>query len=441
MDEGYHVRLMPPMVLLKFLRTQFIFMKKFIVAAALLLTLAPGYGQNKLTLNECYERAEQNYPSIKLKELLQKTKQFSIENAANGNLPQITIAGQATYQSQVTQIPVEIPGVEPLSKDQFKIFGEISQTLYHGGVVKHQKQLEEVNGIVEEEKLAVELYHLRNRINDLFFGILLLQDQIAQAELVGEDIASGIKKTEAAIQNGVALKSSADVLRAELLRSDQRVIEFESTQQVYRDILALFINETIDAATIFERPQVDMATQAINRRELALFDYQKRSIEIQRSLLSARKKPRFELFVQSGYGRPALNMLENKFDVYYLGGARFAWQLSGLYNHGREKQILTLRQQSLDIQKETFLFNTGITSRQYQGEILKLERLIQVDSEIIELRTRVKETAAFQLEQGVMTSTDFVREVNAEDQARQNRVLHETQLLRAKANYQYNSGN
>ena len=411
------------------------------MTVALLFTLFTGYGQNKLTLDECYERAEKNYPSIRLKELLQKTKQFSIENAANGYLPQITIGGQATYQSEVTQIPVEMPGVEPLSKDQYKIFGEISQTLYHGGVVKHQKQLEELNGIVEEEKLAVELYHLRNRINDLFFGILLLQEQIAQGELVRQDIASGIKKTEAAIQNGAALKSAADVLRAELLRSDQRIIEFQSAQQVYRDILALFIDQTIEPAIIFERPQIAMTTPGISRRELALFDYQKQSIEVQRSLLSARKKPRFELFFQAGYGRPALNMLENKFDLYYLGGARFAWQLSGLYNHNREKQIFTLRQQSLDIQKETFLFNTGIISNQYQGEIEKLERLIQVDAEIIELRSRVKETAAFQLEQGVISPTDFVRELNAEDQARQNRVLHETQLLRAKANYQYNSGN
>jgi outer membrane protein TolC len=416
-------------------------MKKFIIPVLVLVILIPGFGQEKLTLDECYEQAEKNYPSSRLKELLQKTKHFSIENAALGNLPQINLGGQATYQSQVTRIPVEMPGVDPLSKDQYKLYGEISQTLYNGGVVRRQKQLEEVNGVVEEEKLAVELYQLRNRINDLFFGVLLLQDQIEQTGLVKQDIASGIKKTEAAIQNGAALKSAADVLRAELLRMEQRIIEFQSSQQAYREILGLFINREIDMATTFQRPSIDITTHNINRRELALFDYQEKSLEVQRSLLSARKQPRFELFFQGGYGRPALNMLENKFDLYYLTGARFAWQLSGLYNHGREKQILTLKQQSINIQKETFLFNTTVVNNQHQAEILKLERMIVVDAEIIDLRSRVKETASFQLEQGVISSSDFIREVNAEDQAKQNRVLHETQLLKAKANYQFNSGN
>lgn len=416
-------------------------MKLFTLASFIILIAPIAYGQDVLTLDECYTRAQANYPLIRQRDLIQKTKSFSIENASRGSLPRISIGGQATYQSEVTRIPVEMPGIEPLSKDQYKVFGEISQALYHGGIVNQQKQLEDINGVVEEKKLEVELYQLKNRINDLFFGILLLQEQATQSHLVKQDIASGLKKTEAAIANGVALRSAADVLQAEVLRVDQRIIELESNQKSFKEILGLFINQTVSDRTILQTPEMAIGTTAINRPELKLFDFQKQSMDINRALLSARKKPVVDLFVQGGYGRPGLNMLENEFSFYYLGGIRFSWLLSGFYTFNREKQILNLRQQSLDIQKETFLFNTDLTLNQHSAEIVKLQRLIQVDEEIITLRTRVRKTASAQLEQGVISSSDFIREVNAEDQAKQNRVLHATQLLMAQAKYQYTSGN
>ena len=416
-------------------------MKSLTMLVFILLLTPFAYSQARLTIDECYERAETNYPLIRQRELIQKSKAFSIENASKGYLPQISISGQATYQSDVTQIPFEMPGVEPLSKDQYKVFGEIAQTLYQGGLVKQQLQMEKINAVVEEEKLAVELYQLKNRINELFFGILLIQEQTAQSELVKQDITSGLKKTEAAIAYGSAIRSSADVLQAELLRVDQRIIELQSAQNAYKEILGLFINQEIDDNTVLQKPEMNSDSKTINRSELSLFDYQKQSIDINRAMLSARKKPRIELFLQGGYGRPALNMLENQVDFFYLGGVRFNWLLSGFYTFGKEKQMLNLRQQSLDVQKETFLFNTGLTLNQHDAEITKLQRLIQVDEEIITLRTRIKQTASVQLEQGVISSTDYIREVNAEDQAKQNRVLHETQLLMAKAKYQFTSGN
>lgn len=416
-------------------------MKSLTMLVFILLLTPFAYSQARLTIDECYERAETNYPLIRQRELIQKSKAFSIENASKGYLPQISISGQATYQSDVTQIPFEMPGVEPLSKDQYKVFGEIAQTLYQGGLVKQQLQMEKINAVVEEEKLAVELYQLKNRINELFFGILLIQEQTAQSELVKQDITSGLKKTEAAIAYGSAIRSSADVLQAELLRVDQRIIELQSAQNAYKEILGLFINQEIDDNTVLQKPEMNSDSKTINRSELSLFDYQKQSIDINRAMLSARKKPRIELFLQGGYGRPALNMLENQVDFFYLGGVRFNWLLSGFYTFGKEKQMLNLRQQSLDVQKEIFLFNTGLTLNQHDAEITKLQRLIQVDEEIITLRTRIKQTASVQLEQGVISSTDYIREVNAEDQAKQNRVLHETQLLMAKAKYQFTSGN
>lgn len=418
-------------------------MKRIMFLIFQMLAIPGAFAQERLTIGECYERAENNYPLIRQRELIAKSKAYSIDNASKGALPQITVGGQATYQSDVTQVPLSMPGmeIEPLSKDQYKVFGEISQALYNGGVVRRQKQLEEVNGMVEEQKLEVELYQLKNRIDELFFGVLLIRDQITQSELVKQDIASGLKKVEASIANGTALKSAGDVLRAELLRTDQRIIELQATAEAYRGMLGLFINREISDHTILEKPQAPSPSREIRRPELTLYTLQQQSIDASRALLSARKRPRVELFVQGGYGRPALNMLKNEFDVYYVGGVRFSWLLSGFYTFEKEKQILDLRRQSLDAQKETFLFNTRLTLGQQDTEISKLQRLIAVDREIIALRTQVKQTASVQLEQGAITSTDYVREVNAEDQAKQNLALHETQLLMASARHQFTSGN
>jgi outer membrane protein TolC len=397
--------------------------------------------QDILTLQECYARAEANYPLTRQRALIAKSRNYSVANAVRASLPQVSLGGQATYQSDVTQIPVEMPGVEPLSKDQYRIFGEISQTLYRGGMVNRNKEAADLDGQIEEQQLEVDLYQVRNRVNELFFGILLMQEQVAQSELVKADLNAGLKKVEAAMVNGTAIRSSADVIRAELLSVDQRIVEMESAAQSYRLILSQFMGETIGEDTRLEKPASVALSSDINRPELKLFEMQRRGIDSRVGLLSAAHKPAVELFLQGGYGRPGLNMLENKFNPYYLAGIRFSWKLSGFYTYGNEKQILSIRRQGLEVQEETFRFNTGLTLGQHEVEIQKLQRLIDVDEAIISLRRSVRETAAVQLEEGVITATDYVREVNAEDQAHQSRALHETQLLLAQAKYQLTSGN
>ena len=247
---------------------------KWITTLILLLTLMQFCSAQMLTLEECYARAESNYPLIRQRDLIQKTKMYSVANAAKGYLPQLTLGAQATYQSDVTQVPVEMPGIEPLSKDQYRIFGEVSQTLYNGGVTSRRKQTEEINAEVEMRKLEVELYKIKHRVNELFFGILLAQEQIVQSELVKQDLQAGLKKVEASIANGTAIPSAADVLRAELLRMDQRIVEMESTATSYRQILGLFINQTLGAGMVLVKPVFDPVSSAIDRPELRLFDSQ-----------------------------------------------------------------------------------------------------------------------------------------------------------------------
>lgn len=395
-----------------------------------------------LSLNDCYALARQNYPLVKQQELIHKSKEYSIENISKGYLPQFIINGQATYQSDVTEIPVKLPNttIPSISKDQYKIYAEVNQAVFDGGIKKLQKQSVDAGAAVDQQKLEVELYKLKDRINQLFFGILLVNEQLAQTNILKKDIQLGISKINAAIANGSALKSSADALQAELLKTDQRSIELRSAGQAYRDMLGLFINKSLDENNVLEKPEKIPASQTINRPELILYDTEKKLFDIENNLVKAKNLPKVGFFLQGGYGRPALNMLKNDFAAYYIGGAKITWSLSGLYTSKKEKALLNIKSKTVDLQKEVFLFNTNLIVKKQNAEISKLEELIRSDNGIIQLRTRIKNTALAQLEYGVINSSDYLREVNAEDQAKQTQLLHEMQLLMAQYDQQTTTG-
>lgn len=409
----------------------------------LLMFCAGALRAQTLTIEECYTLAAQNYPLVKQRELINKSNEYSLQNLSKGYLPQLTVVGQATYQSEVTQVPIEVPGmtVPTLSKDQYKFYGEVNQTLFDGGVIKQQKITQEANSVVEQQKLEVELYKIKERINQLFFGILLVDEQLKQTELLKTDIKLGLKKTEAAIANGTAFKSSADVLRAELLNADQRATELKAARTAYAEMLSLFINKPLTAGVQLEKPKTLVVTQEINRPELTLYSYQNKTVDAQYKMLTARNLPKLNLFVQGGYGRPALNMLSNEFESYYLGGLRLNWSLSALYTMKKDKALLDLSRRNIEVQKETFLFNTNYTLKQQSAEVNKYNQLLTSDEQIVTLRTSVKNTASVQLENGVINTNDYLREVNAEDEARQNKIIHEIQLLMAQYAQQTTTGN
>lgn len=415
---------------------------KRVVILFLLLSTGTGMAQT-LTLRECYTLAAQNYPLVKQRELIAQSKEYSVLNLSKGFLPQFSINGQATYQSAVTQVPIEVPGMDipTISKDQYKLYGEVNQSLFDGGIIKQQKQIQQANAEIEEQRLEVELYKVKDRINQLYFGILLTDEQLKQTSLLKNDIELGLRRTEASIENGTAFKSNASILKAELLKVNQRVTELNSMRQAYLDMLGLFLNRTLDQAAKLEKPEPVIAAQEINRPEIQAFNSQYKALDVQNQLISARNKPRFNLFLQAGYGRPALNMLSNDFEAYYLGGLRLNWSLGGLYTSKNERAQLAINRKNIDVQKEVFLFNTSITVKQQNNEVLKYQALLTSDEEIIALRTSVKTTASVQLENGVINTNDYLREVNAEDQARQNKILHEIQLLMAQYTLQTTTGN
>jgi outer membrane protein TolC len=409
------------------------------------LTATAVYSQtvNSLTIDSCYAMAKRNYPLVKQYALIEKSKEYSIDNANKNYLPQFNIAGQATYQSEVTKVPISIPNVSipELNKDQYKLYGEVSQPITDLFTVKDQKELVKANSEIEEQKIEVELYKLKERINNLFFGLLLIDAQIQQTELLKKDIQSGIDKINTAIANGTALKSSADNLKAELLKANQRTIELKSNKKGYAAMLSLFVNQPILESTTLVKPNPQIISNIINRPELKMYDLQKKTFDVQSKLITAKNLPRFSLFFQGGLGRPALNMLSNDVKGYYMGGLRLNWSLTGFYTYNKEKKILALNQNSLDIQKDVFLFNTNLNLQQQNSEVTKMQELIETDNSIITLRESIKNTTKNQLENGTATTNDYLTAVNAQDQAQQNLLLHQIQLLMAQYNYQTTSGN
>lgn len=417
--------------------------KYFSFILLLLLQVITGYSQEPLRLQKAYELARQNYPLLKQRELIKQTREFTVDNLSKGFLPQFSLNGQATYQSEVTQIKIPLPGVtvDPLNKDQYKMLADISQLIYDGGLIKQQKAIQEYNESTEQQKLEVELYKLNDRINQLFLGVLFLDEQLKQVELVKSDLRNGIKKVEAQVNNGVAFRSNLNLLNAELLKADQRVIELQSSRKGLLDVLSLFINQPLAENTVLEKPMTSPAlVSGISRPELDLFSSQQKLLGSQATLIDARNKPRASFFWQGGYGRPGLNFLKNDFAFFYTTGLRLSWSFGGFYTRKNEKKMLELNRKTIDIQKEVFLLNTSTQLKQQQSEIDKLQKLVNTDHAIIDLRIKVKDAAKAQLENGVITANDYLRELNAEDQARQALITHEIQLIQAKINYQTISG-
>lgn len=248
----------------------------------------PCLNAQNLTIDECYRLANENYPLVKQYELIEKTKEFSIANAQKARLPQLGIYGQATYQSKVTEIPLDFETLQPIlgnnlpiiptiDKDQYKLYGELSYSLAELTTNRNQTDLIKAKAEIETQKIEVDLYKLRECINSLFFGILLIDAQIAQTEIVKSDIQNGIDRTEVAIANGVLLKSTADNLRAELLKIKQRVIELQATSKIYAEMLSIFIEQKVDENTVFEKPLAPTYSKSgeqINRPEMRLFELQ-----------------------------------------------------------------------------------------------------------------------------------------------------------------------
>ncbi|TZF99197.1 TolC family protein (plasmid) [Chryseobacterium panacisoli] len=400
-----------------------------------------------LTIEECYQLAKANYPAIKKLDLISKTSKFDIQNANKKFLPQINFSGQATYQSQtvsfsdaLSSLPAGI-SLPSISKDQYKIQGEVSQLLYDGDNTKNQKELIKVNAELQEQNLEASLYSLNSRINTIFFSILLMDAQLKQNELNKANYQTQVQKTEAALANGVAYRSNLDELKAEVLSIEMAGTEYKANRTAYLKMLSLFIGRELNDSTELQTPTSEVIGRQINRPELKAFDLQKSIYDVQQKQLRSDFLPQVSAFFQGAYGRPTLNIIENKFGPWFITGVRFTWSLNSLYTNSNKREILNMNRQTADADKETFLFNSKLDLAQQDEQVTKYTKLMQQDNEAIILRTSVTQSANAQLQNGVITIHEYIQKVNAEHLARQTKILHEIQLLQAQYNQKFISGN
>lgn len=409
------------------------------------------FGQDKITLEQCYLWARTNYPEIRRFGLIDRTEQYNLSNAGKGWLPQIAVNAKATYQSEVTKLPFDaekisaiLPGfdIPTVSKDQYQVLAELNQTIWDGGQTRSTRSILKAESDLNREQLESELYALNERVNQLYFGCLLQDELLRQNVLLQKELQINIDRITAMMDNGMANQSDKESMEVELLNTRQKAIELNASRTAYGRMLSVLTGRSLEKMPL-ETPLLPGISPSmdINRPELRVFDARGSLIEAQYKQVNAGLMPRLGAFVQGGYGRPGLNMLQDDFRPFYVAGLRLSWNLGKLYTLKNDRKQIETHLQGVELQRETFLFNTHLQLLQQNTEIQKMKELVQSDDAIIGLRTSIKKTAAVKLENGVISVTDLIREINAEDMAKQTAAMHRIQYLMAVYTYLYTANN
>lgn len=383
--------------------------------------------------------ARENYPLIRQLDLVERTKDFTLNNADKGYLPQLSFSGKATYQSDVTTIPVLVPGLEKgMEKDQYQLVAEVNQSLWDGGVIRNRKEQAQAEAAVQRQQIEVGLYALNDRVNQLYFGVLLIEARLKQNALLQKQLALNHGQVQAYVQQGVALPADLDAVKVEQLNARQAEKEMQMSRRAYMEVLGLLIGKKDMEQVVLDCPVAREETLAESRRpELTLYELQRRQLAVKRKGLTAGSMPKFGVFLQGGYGDPGLNMLKGGFEPYYIAGIRFTWNLGSLYTRKNDKRILSMAGEEVNVQQDLFLLNSRMEYAGQRREVEKLRLLMDDDEELIRLRTRIREAAEAKVANGTLTVAEMLREVTAEDQARQTKALHEVQLLQAVYRMKY----
>ena len=410
-------------------------MKNNITTILFLIFSIASYSQQKLTIEECYALAEKNYPLAKQINLLQQKSTYEIDALNKAKLPKIDLNAQATYQSDVIGLPTTLPGVESLNKDQYRATLDVNQLLYNGGMIAANTKLKEAQTLTQQQQVEVNLYQLKSRINYSYMMILLWQDQRELLFAKQNTIYSKIKEVKSGVKNGAILPASEQVLEAELLKLEQALTEnsFQRIKEIQN--LSSLTTTTIAENAVLERPITAFKANG-TRPEMKFFDLQQDQIEASKNIIAKSNSPKLNAFGQAGYGNPGLNMLNNSFEDFYIVGLKLNWNVLDWNKSKTDKQALDIAKEVVATEKETFETNNQMQLNELQSEISKIEIIIKTDSQIIHLREKVVQSFDSQLQNGVITSSDYITELNQLFDAKTNQKVHQTQLELAKINYQ-----
>jgi len=399
-----------------------------------------------LKLDYCYEQVYEKYPLAGQKVLYESSTELKLENFDKNYLPQISISGQSSYQSEVPEIDIGSPLFTPpeINKDQYKIYLDVNQVIYDGGTTSSLKEIERSQLLVNNQKIEVELYELKERINSLYFSVLLLQAKEGIINFKYKTIEEQLTEIESQIRNGVLPASSRYTLEAELLKAEQELYEIESNRLASLSILGELIEKKLNENTILKLPSPilpNLIAAPGNRPEYKLFEYEKNTFESYNEVVTTNSIPKINIFGQGGYGRPGLNFMDNTFQPYYIVGINLTWTPINWNRNDNEIQINKINQKLIDKQKETFDKNLKVNLEKFRAEILKNERLIKKDKEIIELKQKSLYSISSQLKNGTITATVYLTELNSVNQAMLLLKTHEIQLVQAKIDFITLKGN
>lgn len=394
------------------------------------------------TLNDCQKWAAENYPLLKRYELLQATTDYTVANINKGWLPQLSAGAQATLQSDVMSLPDGLKSimsqagynVKGLKKDQYKVAIDVSQTIYDGGSIKAAKQAARAEGEAKARQNDVDMFAIRDRVNNLFFGILLAEDKLKLNSDLQQLLLDNCRKLEAMVKGGTATNADLDAVKAEYLNARQQQVELSSAKNSYVRMLEIFTGRQIEQP--LKRPEAavpeDISTQ---RPELSLFNAQTRQLNARSAQLDAAIRPRLSLFAQGYYGYPGYNMFEDMFSHDWslngMIGMRLSWNISSLYTHKNEKRKLATAANEIENARDVFLFNNRLQTTQERMAVERYRRIIADDDEIIRLRTSVRQAAEAKLSHGIIDVNGLLQEITRENTARTQQSVHEIEMLKA----------
>jgi len=400
--------------------------------------------QDSLGLQECYQLLEQNYPLVRQKTALAQRADLTQEAIRKKFLPSVNLNAQATWQSDVPHVPVAPPGSDiPMpNKDQYRATLDVSQLLYDGGAVRNSIDAENLNTQAEQQQVDVAIHQVKRRVNQAYFTVLLLQETEKLLELAEQNLATQLREVRSAIRNGTAIPSTADVLQAGILQTRQQRFENRADRETALQTLGDLIGVKIDTSTILQHPEVEVSyDRPLTRPELSLYHAQQQYIDASSRIMGTTNAPKVSLFAQGGYGNPGLNLLDNTFQPFFMGGIRLSWTIFDWNITRDQRQAHLIRKELIDAERDAFELNTNTELKRQRAEIQKLIQLLRTDDEIITLRTRVARTARTQLQNGTITASEYLIEENALNESLISRSVHEIRLLQARADYKILQGN
>lgn len=423
-------------------------MKKpvMILMACLLVTAAVAQSANGITLEYCYEKAEQNHPLSAQFELIDQATELKIKNINKNYLPDLSLNGSAHYQSDVTKVPTRVPmpefQIEPIDKDWYKLSLDVQQTIWDGGLTRRNRLLEETEKQILSQENRVEIYQVKEQVNRAYFNMLAIQENMKILRLHEEVITERMDEVRAAVENGALLQSDLLQLRSELIKVRQKTGELQIAFETSGKVLSELIGEEIPGNAKLTLPEASLEKMDNLRKrpEYGLMDYRQVKLSAMKELASARDYPRFFGFGQVGYGRPGFDMLNNEFDDFYMVGVKLNWSIYGWGDTKNQKEILELNRKMIENQKNNLDRTLSIRGEERLSEIRKYRMLIEKDQEILEIREEITRTYESQLKNGIITSSDYITQLNAESEARLNLSINRIRLVSAIIDYKTTLG-